>query len=121
MGKLPERLSCAKTQDMTDQRWEQVASLIQQHMTVEEHDSGELESEPGTVEWYVFSNPTGRMRLERYVRPRVTGSHMITSKRAGAGGREEKEYSDSETVSFIKLWKWENNDWKEIDPSILNV
>lgn len=106
---------------MTDQRWEQVGQLIQQHMTVEEHDTGELESEPGSVEWYVFSGPLGRMRIERHTRPRVTGSHMITSKRAGAGGREEKEYSETDTVSFIKLWKWENNNWQEVDPSILNV
>lgn len=106
---------------MTDQRWEQITQLIQNNMTVEEHQSGELESEPGTVEWFVFSGPQGRMRLERYVRPRVTGSHMITSKRAGAGGREEKEYSDSETVSFIKLWKWDQKDWREMDPSMFDV
>lgn len=118
---LPELMVYAKTLSMTDQRWEQVVQLIQQHMTVEEHERGELENEPGTVEWYVFSGPAGRMRLERYVRPRVTGSHMITSRRAGAGGREEKEYSKSETVSFIKLWKMENNEWTEIDPSVLSV
>lgn len=106
---------------MTDQRWEQVAALIQQHMQVEEHERGELEQEPGTVEWYVFTGPVGRLRLERHTRPKVLGSHMITSKRAGASGHEQKEYSETETSSFLKLWKWENNDWHEVDPSLLNL
>lgn len=106
---------------MTDQRWEQVAHMIRTNMEVEEHANGELEEEPGTVEWYVFTGPLGRLRMERYTRPRVTGSHMITSKRAGAAGREEKEYSTSETVSYIKLWKWQNDTWVEMDASAMGV
>lgn len=106
---------------MTDQRWEQVTLLIQSHMQVEEHERGELEAEPGTVEWYVFTGPAGRMRLERYTKPKVTNTKMLTSRRAGAHGLETKEYSDTETSSFLKLWKWENNNWIEVDPSLLNL
>lgn len=106
---------------MTDERWGEVSNMIQNNMQVEEHQTAPMDGEPGTVEWFVFTSPLGRLRLERYIRPRVTGSHMIISKRAGSGGREEKEYSNSETVSFIKVWKWVNENWQEVDEQVLGI
>ncbi len=100
---------------MTDERWEQVTTLLEKSFVIEEHEKEDLD--PGQNEYYIFQGPLGKMKLERITRPKLIDRKMHTSARIGAGGREELIYSEDETVSFVKAYKWEETDgqWLEID------
>lgn len=92
---------------MTNEKWQEVRALLESKFIIEEH--GEEDLNPGRAEFYVFTGPFGKMKLERVTRP----------KRQDQAG--EQEYSSEEDVSFMKGYRW-NEDvaaWSNIDLSDL--
>ncbi len=100
---------------MTEDRWEQITSMIKKNFEIEEHDKEDLD--PGESEYYVFEGPMGKMRIELNTRPKMLDRKVHGSTRIGGESNEEIIYSDTETVSFMNAYKWDEieDDWMEID------
>lgn len=100
---------------MNDERWAQITTLIKDKFEIE--DQGIEELDPGQSEYFIFEGPLGRMRLERTTRPKLKDRKVHGSTRIGGTSHEERIYSDDETVSFFKAYRWDEDqqDWLEID------
>lgn len=91
---------------MTDERWQEVTEKIRNAFPDHEHGEESLLGGKGTVEFYVFSGPKGKLKLERTKRPRIVGERGISSHRIGSDTTIEKVYSENEMVDFVKVYQW---------------
>jgi len=100
---------------MTDEKWQQISALIESKFTVEEHNEEDLN--PGHLEYYIFTGPLGRLKLERTIRPKLLDRKVYASKRIGGSSAEEMIYSNDEEVSFIKAYRWNEEvlTWSDIE------
>ena len=104
---------------MNDQRWEEVLRRLDRQFGSLEFDEIEDEETHAVVESVAWRSPMGRMKLTRTTRPLVVDKKLHYSNRAGGGSYVEYVYSDTETTSRIRLYRWSDalNDWEEIDAS----
>ena len=104
---------------MNDQRWEEVLRRLDKQFGSLEFDEIEDEETHAVVESVAWRSPMGRMKLTRTTRPLVVDKKLHYSSRAGGGSYVEYVYSDTETSSRIRLYRWSEplSDWEEIDAS----
>ena len=104
---------------MNDQRWEEVLRRLDRQFGGLEFDEVEDEETHAVVESVLWRSPMGRMKLARTTRPLVVDKKLHYSNRAQGGSYVEYVYSDTETTSRIRLYRWSDplNDWEEIDAS----
>ena len=102
---------------MKEERWETLVSRLMDRFKdarfqrfKEENDYGVEESH----EVLMFSGNGKKYELERITRPRVEERRINYSKRM-SGSTESVTYSATETVSFVKLYRLDDDDWNEID------
>src|SRR5512139_3343851 len=102
---------------MNDQRWEEVLRRLDRLFGDLEFDEVEDEETRTTVESVVWNGAQGRMKLTRTTRPLVVDKKTHYSGRIGGGTSVEFVYSDTETTSRVRLYRWDEpaNDWEEID------
>jgi len=102
---------------MTQEKWENLIIYIQEQFEVLEHEREEIMEGGGSREHISFTGPMGKIKLEREIKPLVTGRKVLSSRRPGSAVSEEFEYSDSEKVDKLKAYRWNdgNEDWLEID------
>lgn len=100
---------------MNDEKWAEVSNLIEQKFDIIDHGKEDLD--PGELEYYEFDSPLGRTRIERTVRPKLLDRKMHSSARIGAEGREERVYSEDETVAFMHVFIYndETEEWVEAE------
>ncbi len=106
---------------MNDQRWEEVLRRLDRQFGGLEFDEIEDEETRAVTESVVWRSPHGRMKLTRTTRPMVVDKKLHYSNRAGGGSYVEYVYSDTETTSRIRLYRWSDpaDDWEEIDASAI--
>ena len=104
---------------MNDQRWEEVLRRLDKQFGGLEFDEVEDEETHAVVESVIWQSAMGRMKLARTTRPLVVDKKLHYSNRAGGGSYVEYVYSDTETTSRIRLYRWSDtiNGWEEIDAS----
>lgn len=101
---------------MNDERWKNLRGMILDKFTVEIEEKEEIEDIPnGYIEYLVFDGPLGRLKVERKVTPVVIDKKTIYSARAGVAKNVEYIYSDNEFSNKLRVYKWVNEDWEEID------
>jgi len=102
---------------MNDQRWEEVLRRLDRQFGNLEFDEVEDEETRAVVESVTWKSPQGRMKLTRTTRPLVVDKKLHYSNRAGGQSFVEYVYSDTETTSRIRLYRWSDaqNDWEEMD------
>lgn len=108
---------------MRDDRWEEICEMIQEKLTLHSRTSEPAEDENGFTETLVFDGPQGTMKLSRTVRGRLLGEKALASKRIGGDVQIEREYSDTETVDFMKLERQnpDTGEWTEVQLSDLGL
>ena len=74
-----------------------------------------LDPGPGEIEYIIFNGPSGKIKLERTVKPAVLDKKGLGSKRIGSLTKVEYIYSDTDKVDIFKAYKWENDGWVEIE------
>lgn len=103
---------------MNDSRWENLTKMIESKFDVEEDCIQEIPNSEGggKIDVMICNAGTGRIKLERYVRPLVLSKKTFYSKRGGSETSEEYVYSEDETTQSLKLYKWDdfNEVWQEI-------
>jgi len=106
---------------MTDEKWEQISTMLQDKFEVLDHGTEDLD--PGELEFYEFESPLGKIRIERHIKPKLLDRKMHLSTRIGAEGKEERVYSEDEDVSYFKAFKWEDDTstWVEMDGENLDL
>lgn len=102
---------------MTQEKWENLIIYIKESFDVSEHETEETADGKVSLEYICFSGPMGKIKLEREVKPLVTGRKVLSSKRPGSAVLEELEYSDTEKVDKLRAYRWDENkdEWEEID------
>jgi len=98
---------------MQDEKWQDIIGRVQDDFEVLEHETKELDSGPGSVEYIIFNGPLGKMKLERTTRPLVLDKKGLGSRRIGSQTKIEYIYSDTEETYTFKAYKWDEGqeDW----------
>lgn len=107
-------------QKFQESRWKKLYEKISDEFGIEEESSRKLRLMRGTGAYrdaITFSTPRGRMKLERTVKPKVVDVKFHFSRKTNRGSYQEVEYSPTEIVEIIKLYRWDNlgNRWREVD------
>jgi hypothetical protein len=106
---------------MLQSKWEDLIDKIEKLFGFIEHTTDEYPERRMTVETVVFDGASGRMMLERTVKPLVLDTKTIFSKRVGSETTTDYVLSDTEFVDTVRYYKWDKlaGEWKQIDPADL--
>lgn len=104
---------------MQEEKWHQLVGQIKDSLEIVSHETKPGEFEHEIIEELVFRGPGGVMKLARYTKPRVTGEKTFYAGRGGTNVGIQKEYSDTETVDTVKLYRDAAGEWEEMDVSAL--
>lgn len=101
---------------MTSEKWENLVGNIKDDFDVEEHKNEHLDERGGTdIESIIFKSPIGRTKLEFITKPVVLDKKTTYSRRIGSGSAEEYIYSKDEKTHRMTAYKWDGDDWVEIN------
>lgn len=103
---------------MTDDRWQDIRTLIEEQFAIEEDKKVPTDDKLGHIEIIIFNAPQGRIKLERTSHPKSMGTKTQYSKRIGSDVSVEHVYSDTEIVNTLRalLWNDAKETWEEINP-----
>jgi len=73
----------------------------------------------GEVESVEFEAPQGKMKIERIARPKIVDKKVLSTKRIGGKVAIDYVYSDDEKTHEVKLYRFDNNEWREVDLTAL--
>ncbi len=99
---------------MNDDKWQDILLKVKEKFTIEEQTTAEdLEIERSKIETVIFSSPIGRIKMVRTTTPRVLDKKTVYSRRAGSDMAVQYDYSDTEFVQNLKIFKWDDlqEDW----------
>ncbi len=102
---------------MHQRKWEELLDRVEKMFGFEEHTTEEYPERHLTVETAIFDGASGRIKLERTVKPVVLDKKTSYSKRAGGEVSIEYVLSDDEFVDTVKFYRWDRlaREWKQID------
>lgn len=102
---------------MTDERWQETVGRIKDTFTVLAHEHESLDPGPGTREYVEFQNPSGKMRIELIVKPRLLDVRGQSSRRTGSQTGIERRYSATEELRSVHAYRWDlhSGDWVSLD------
>ena len=106
---------------MHEKKWDALLDKIEKLFGFVEHTTEEYPERHLTVETAVFDGASGRMKLERAVKPLVIDKKVTYSKRIGSEVDVEYVLSEDEFVDTVKLFRWDKlaREWKQMDISAL--
>jgi hypothetical protein len=106
---------------MLERKWEDLLDKIEKLFGFLEHTTEEFPDRRLTIETVTFDGATGRMKLERSVRPVILDKRASYSKRIGGDVKVDYVYSDDEFVDTVKFYRWDRlaGEWRQIDISEL--
>jgi len=95
---------------MNNDKWGDVVEKIKATFAVEAHSvMPHSEFEKGKIETIIFTSPLGKMKIIRTSTPRVTDRKTVYSNRAGGKMAVQYEYSDTEMVDTMRIFRWDDN------------
>ena len=102
---------------MHQKKWDELLDKIERLFGFVDHDVERIPERQMTIETAIFDGASGRMKLERTVKPLLLEKKVTYSKRIGAETEVEYVYSDDETVDIVKFYKWDRlrHEWKQIE------
>lgn len=102
---------------MHQAKWEALLDQIERLFGFLQHETEEYPERHLTVETVAFDGASGRMKLERSVRPVIVDKKTRFTKRAGSDVVMEYVFSEDEFVDTVKLYRWDKlaRKWREMD------
>lgn len=102
---------------MYQRKWEDLLDKVEKMFGFIEHTTEEYPERRMTVETAVFDGASGRIKLERTMKPVVLDQKTTYSKRVGSGVTTEYILSDDEYVDTVRFFRWDRlaREWKQID------
>lgn len=107
---------------MTLEAWQDLVESIKEQFPVEDQRTEEKEDGEGSIEIIEFDGPLGLMKLALMTRSKVVGKKITAARRAGAEGKEENVYDDTQTITTLKAYRWEEEAeiWQELEADKLD-
>ncbi len=98
-------------------KWDDLIDKIEKMFGFVEHTTEEHPDRRMTIETAVFNGASGRIKLERTVKPVVLGQTTSYSKRAGGEVTTDYVLSDDEYVDVVRFYRWDRlaREWKQIE------
>lgn len=111
---------------MTQEKWQNILSMIKDKYKVLEHKKEPLtlktglneQQKIGDKEIVVFVSPLGKIKLEYIIKPVVLDKKEYYSKRIGTSSRTQYILSQNEFIRRIEAYQETNGSWEKIDPNI---
>ncbi len=104
---------------MRPEKWENLINDIKDKFEVEKYKKEHSDEMGGTdIEYIIFKNEVGRMKLEFTTRPLITDKKTnYAKKRMGGDTGIEYTYDPEEKTYKMKAYKWDeyDNEWIEMD------
>ena len=102
---------------MHQRKWENLVDQIERVFGFIDHTTEKYPARHVTVETVEFEGASGRMKLERSVKPLVLEKKRSFSKRVGSDVEIEYVLSDDEFVDTVKCYRWDKlaREWRQID------
>ena len=102
---------------MHQRKWEDLLDKIEKMFGFIEHRIEDYPERRMTFETAVFDGASGRIKLERTVKPVVLDAKTTYSKRIGSEAVTDYILSDDEYVDTVQFFKWDGlaREWKQID------
>jgi hypothetical protein len=102
---------------MHQSKWEELVDRIDRLFGFVEHTDEQFPERHLKIETVVFDGASGRMKLERTLKPVVLDKKASYSKRIGGEVDIEYVYSEDEFVDTVKLFKWDrlSGQWKQVE------
>lgn len=102
---------------MHQKKWDELLDKIEKLFGFIDHEIEDIPERQLTIETAIFDGASGRMKLERTVKPLLLEKKVTYSKRIGAETEVEYIYSEDETVDIVKFYKWDKlrHEWKQIE------
>lgn len=102
---------------MHQRKWEDLLDKIEKMFGFTEHTTDEYPERRMTVETAIFNGASGRIKLERTVKPVVLDTKTTYSKRIGSEAVTEYVLSDDECVDTVRFFRWDRlaREWEQID------
>ncbi len=102
---------------MYQKKWDELLDKIEKLFGFVDHVVEEFPERSMTLETAIFDGASGRMKLERTVKPLLIEKKVSFSHRAGSESEVEYIYSDDETVDIVKFYKWDRlrHEWKQFE------
>ncbi len=101
---------------MNTEKWKNLLGDVKENFQVEDEGKEHLEEEGGVdIEYIVFQGPLGKIRLEYIIKPVILDKKTIYSRRIGSETKVDYIYSQEEKSCKLVVYKWEDEDWVEID------
>jgi hypothetical protein len=98
-------------------KWEDLIDKIEKMFGFIEHTTEDYPERRMTVETAIFDGASGRIKLERTVKPVVLDTRTTYSKRIGGEVTTDYVLSDDEYVDTVRFYRWDRlaREWKQID------
>lgn len=98
-------------------KWENLIDKIEKLFGFAEHSTEEYPERRMTIETAVFEGASGRIKLERTVKPVVLDQTTSYSKRVGGEVTTDYILSEDEYVDTVKFFRWDAlaRRWEQID------
>jgi len=98
-------------------KWEDLIDKIEKIFGFAEHTTEEYPESRMTVETAIFDGASGRIKLERTVKPVVLDENTTYSKRVGGEVTTNYVLSDEEFVDTVRFFRWDrlSREWEQID------
>jgi len=98
-------------------KWEDLIDKIEKLFGFIEHTTKEYPERRMTVETAVFEGASGRIKLQRTVKPVVLDQKTTYSKRIGSEVTTEYVLSEDEYVDTVCFYRWDDlaREWEQID------
>ena len=102
---------------MHQRKWEELLDKVEKMFGFLEHEIEEYPERRMTVETAIFDGASGRIKLERTVKPLVLDTKTTYSKRIGGEVTTEYVLSDDEFVDTVRFYRWNRlaREWEQID------
>ena len=102
---------------MHQRKWEALLDKVEKMFGFLEHEIEEYPERRMTVETAIFDGASGRIKLERTVKPLVVDKKTTYSKRIGGEVSIEYVLSDDEFVDTVRFYRWDrlSREWEQID------
>jgi len=106
---------------MNIEKWKNLLGDVKEKFQVEDEGKEQLEEEGGVdIEYIVFQGPLGKTRLEYIIKPVILDKKTTYSRRIGSETKIDYIYSQDEKSHKLVVYKWDDDDWVEIDGSMFD-
>ncbi len=101
---------------MTYERWQEIKTRFKNITPPALIGQEDLPEGPGYREFIEAELPSGKIRLELWIRPKVLERKTLYTHRMNTAATVKYQYDDTEQTLTLRVFRWqsEQNNWQEV-------